>query len=176
MSNNKTMNTETRKLIDSDDYYASMQLIAKFYDFTEDEVGMLIGRIDAYLMGNITNENLIPELISELDITEDKAKSIADRVKKEVILPFKEKLAATPSISKAPAPTSPFPTHQTPPQPRVEEPMTKEHTLAQIENPPRTIIKKYVLVHEEHGPVKDTDHLIDDPAHHRAKLEAHYDK
>lgn len=53
-----------------------------------------------------------------------------------------------------------------------EEPLTKEHILNTIENPPRTVIKKYVL---EHEPITDPEHLIDDTIDHRAKLESHYD-
>jgi hypothetical protein len=52
-----------------------------------------------------------------------------------------------------------------------EESLTKADILAQIENPPRTVIKKYVI---EHEPIIDPQHLIDDTVDERPKLQDHY--
>lgn len=57
------------------------------------------------------------------------------------------------------------------PAPRKEESLSKADILDQIENPPRTVIKKYVL---EHEPITDPDHLIDDKIDNVPKLQDHY--
>jgi len=60
------------------------------------------------------------------------------------------------------------------PQPQqapYQDSLNKHDILHEIENPPRTVIKKYVL---EHEPITDPEHLIDDSIDARTKLEDHY--
>ncbi len=57
------------------------------------------------------------------------------------------------------------------PRPQAQERLDKSSILEGIENPPRTVMKKYVL---EHEPITDPDHLIDDTVDQRTKLESHY--
>lgn len=176
--------TETKNYIHTDAYYASMQTIAKFYQFNGDEEGMLIGRTNALLLGSIKEENFLGELMSELEIPEAKAKSLEERIKKEIIAPFKQKLITMLSgIPDVPTTSKPQSVvgfnastdtlRQAPQvQPvRPQEPMTKEHILSQIENPPRTVIKRYVIEHEQ---IEDAAHLIDDKIDNRPKLQDHY--
>lgn len=202
---------ETRKYVDSQAYYSAIKTIALFYQFNADEEGMLVGRVNALLTGMIKEENFLSELMSELEIPEQKAKSLEERIKKEIVAPFKAKLISvlssapdvptapraptivgfnastdtlrqqqnpTPVIPKPQAPSRPPAPQQAMPRPAVQqpgqrpaEPMTKEHILSQIENPPRTVIKRYVI---EHEPIEDVAHLIDDKVDSRPKLQDHY--
>ena len=182
--------SEIQKYTSSEEYNNSLEIVARFYQLNESEEGILSGRTELYLIGDLTNNQYIDDLVVWLDISVDKAKTIENKVRTEIMLPFKQKQAAMPAqsaaepvpIVDAPSPietlrqpaTSPFTTHQSHPPLRVEEPMTKEHILSQIENPPRTVIKKYVIEHETHPPIKDPEHLIDNAVEQRAKLEAHY--
>ena len=52
-----------------------------------------------------------------------------------------------------------------------QESLSRNDILHEIENPPRTVIRKYVL---EHAPITDPEHLIDDSIDERTKLEDHY--
>ncbi len=227
---------ETKKYIDADEYYAKMQAVASFYQLSDDEFGMLFGRTNALLLGTIKESEYVPELMSELEIPEEKAKNIESRIKTEIIQPFRKHLinalTSTPDVATdvkpstapsvetlrqqvpvpppaqplasqpvaseptpiVPPPTEvPRPAHgplsehaeqarvqaqtqvaaqptivtkQMPPQ-RPAEHLTKEHILSQIENPPRTVIKKYVI---EHEPIKDPSHLIDDTIDTRPRI------
>lgn len=167
--------TETKKFIDSEEYYASMQSISHYYQLSEDREGMLIGRINAFLIGDLKEENLIGELISELEITEAKAKNIEERVKKEIIIPFKQKLVSLLNKTEVNNSLKSSPTTIQSPQkitqPRPPESLTKASILSEIENPPRTVIKRYVI---EHEPIADPAHIIDDTIDERPKLEEHY--
>jgi hypothetical protein len=50
---------------------------------------------------------------------------------------------------------------------------SKSAILEHIENPPKTVIKKYVIEYD-HPPLQDTSHLIDDKTKNTLKLQEHY--
>jgi len=94
-----------------------------------------------------------------------------------VIVPKSNLLRQDPEIMKQAPIVQPQPQpiiRQQPIQPQpapYQDSLNKHDILHEIENPPRTVIKKYVL---EHEPITDPEHLIDDSVDARTKLEEHY--
>lgn len=206
---------EARKFLESREYDLAMEKIIADFGLTEDEGGVLAGKTNMVILGEIEEEDFISVLMDYLEIDERKAQSIKEKVYKDLITPFSKKLmsqiaantgdqsaSADPSIAAPAAPSSVvLPEHaeavpansittfrQAPsslseiesqsqklapvaPIPRKEESLSKADILDQIENPPRTVIRKYVL---EHEPITDPDHLIDDKIDNVPKLQDHY--
>lgn len=176
--------TEAKNYVSSREYYASMESIARQFQLNEDEGGMLIGRVNAFFIGQIEEKNLLGEIVSELEINEEKAKDIENKIKKDIIIPFKQKLSTLLTTSPvlntqkdehvasintlrqaAPLPQPPQPQHT---QPTPDQNPTKASLLSEIESPQRTVIKKYVI---EHEPITDPEHIIDDTIDTRPRLE-----
>lgn len=183
---------ETQKYMESEEYENEISIISRFFELSEDEEGILFGKVYELLLGNFKEEDLFSQLLNSLDTTTTKARGIEERVKKDIVTPFKQRLVKmlsnpsntfdvkAPIASQTPSPIQTLRqqkvTPQTPPTP-IQQPKTafeslaKKDILHQIENPPRTVIKRYVL---EHEPITDPEHLIDDTIDERPKLEDHH--
>lgn len=177
----KNLTEETIRYLGSKEFSSVIQRVAQYFNLNQDEEGMVFGKVNALLLGQFPEDQFLGELISELEITKAKAENIENHIKKEVIVPFKQKLATmltgTPSVAPAPVfkepsittlrQSSSTPIPPVAPTPRPEENLSKAAIISEIENPPRTTIKRYVL---EHDPITTPDHLIDDVVDERPRL------
>ena len=190
---------EGKKYLESSEYANSLNAMANEFALTEDEIGYLSVAIHDVVSGTIPEESFAKELKDLSDIKRDKIEKIHAEAKEKIFVPFRKHLEnvlkSAPSVPDQPKPagtagistlrqsfssqafSSPAPVAQPQPQqprpqpaPRVPEAMpTKAALISEIENPPRTVIKRYVL---EHEPITDPEHLIDDSVDERPRLEA----
>ena len=180
---------ESKKYLDSPEYLHSLETISNNFSLDEDESAYVSVAAQNIITGAIAEENFIRELRDLSEIKSETVNKIYIEAKRIIFAPFKNYInkvvnnsdSSQESVgvpSSNPAPTVSIPSsantlrqqptpedHQT----RLEESLTKAHLLSQIENPPRTVIKKYVF---EHEPITDTEHLIDDSIDTRPRLEA----
>jgi len=184
--------TEAKKFIASEEYDKSIENLGKQFALSEDELGSLYSVAGAVMIGEITEEGFVKDLTDRTEIKTVKAVQVYNSAREQILTPFKKKLAIslsdapedksspsaiqdpisllrTPSPAYVPPAPRPQPPAQQPPRPTPPESLAKEDIMSAIENPPRTVIKRYVL---EHEPITDPEHLIDDTVDERPRLEA----
>lgn len=159
-----------KEYIDSEDYAKSFGNITSYHDLSEDDEGTLLGLINSVITGQTSENNFRERCISSTDLSREKVEKIYTEIKKEIFDPFKIKISEIVGKHIDEIPSS----LETPPLEikrgagGVPESITKSSILEGIENPPRTVIKRYVL---EHEPITDPEHLIDDSVDERLKLQ-----
>ncbi len=167
----KTILTEANKFVNSSEFDDLVAKIAEDFSVADSDVSYLSSSISAVILGSISEGDLVNDILSTSEIRKDTAERIFSIVKQFIFRPFKERVAAIvkknmeagiqePEIP----PTEPMATY-------LAEGVKKDDILQSIENPPRTVIKRYVL---EHEPIMDTNRLIDDRIDNTIKLEDHY--
>ena len=194
----KVLPEELQKFIVSEGMSRKVQLVAKKYRLNEDQERILLNEttlvllvldsVDALHLNLEDSLGLAPALAENLalDIIEYVFKSVDQylaHTQEELLVPDvvqSEPKVEVPAQNQTQkeifqtttlrAQTSIIPSPQVAPVVD-QELLNKNHILHEIENPPRTVIKKYVL---EHDPITDPDHLIDDTIDARTKLEDHY--
>jgi hypothetical protein len=173
---------EAKKYLGSEQYAKELNLLANTFLLNEDDLGYLAMITNDVISGAVAEESFLKELRNVSNIKKDVAEKLDKEVKERIFKPFKnriermlkedsnlnnpinvepQKITTLRTLSSAPQQ----------PQPHPSQPLTKASILAEIENPPRTVVKRYVI---EHEPIKDPGHLIDDTIDQRKKLEDHY--
>jgi len=188
--------TKSKEYIDSKEYDHALNSIGSEFLLNEDNVGYLASTINSIILGVFPEESFVENLKGISDIKTDLAQDLYRRSRELIFTPFKASLAklVIDKQQESIVPLSPVekvvrqeevkPVEELP-QPEVQpiqpqiqsqpiiqqESLNRHEILHEIENPPRTVIKKYVL---EHQPITDPEHLIDDSVDARKKLEEHY--
>jgi hypothetical protein len=187
--------TEAKQYLESDAFDKDLSIVANQCSLSEDDMGYVSSVLSDIIMGNIPEDKFVEDLKSVSEIKNAQALSIYKAAKEKILDPFKKKIAhlvvdhvqnSTPLPSTSSLST-PMPEHlEKPsntqdkllrsetatslPKPSIHS-LEKSDILSHIENPPHTVIKKYVIEHEV---ITDPEHLIDDSVDQRARLEAHY--
>lgn len=181
----KVLPEELQKFIVSEGMSRKVQLVAKKYRLTDDQerilhnetvlVLLVLDSVDALHLNIEESLGLAPALAENLalDIIEYVFKSVDQylaHTQEELLIP---ESSLNNSTNSTPTPVqiqkeAPLIVQSQIPQ---QESLSRNDILHEIENPPRTVIRKYVL---EHAPITDPEHLIDDSVDARTKLEDHY--
>lgn len=173
---------EGKRYLSSDEYSKSLAVIANNFVLDEDEMGYLSMAISGVISGSVPEESFTKKLRDLSEIKRDKIDKIYAQAREHIFIPFKKRLSdmlqntqmpVTPphepdtiGITTLRQPSQPTPASAPSPTPDLP---TKSSILSEIENPPRTVIKRYVL---EHEPITDPDHLIDDTIDERPRLQS----
>lgn len=180
----KTILTEASQVVNSSEHYSTLKAIGDAFLLDDESFGALTSVTNSVIMGIFSETEFVPSFTTSSGIDDKKAEKIFDEVKKKILNPFKVKIkdvvkshdASSPTTSEdsnintlrqaTPLPQRPQPQPQ--PQPTPDQTPTKASLLSEIENPQRTVIKKYVI---EHEPITDPEHIIDDTIDERLRLE-----
>jgi len=178
----KEIPLELRTYLSSVEVYRKIQLVAKKYQLNDDQERILQNITIFVLMVTESVEALPERFADEMDISSEKANNLAKDIEEYVLQKVRNYLAEnerdlisddtgteveesqTKASQQLQQPLQPSSSLQ--PQPTIEA-LTKATILSEIENPPRTVIKRYVL---EHEPITDPEHLIDDSIDERPRL------
>jgi hypothetical protein len=107
------------------------------------------------------------------DTSAEKPETPPARVPLREAIPVRNVQPQTQLTQSSTPPIRPTPTPPAQPSPQPSYQINKQTILNEIENPPRTTIKRYVVEYD-HEPIKDSSHLIGDKVDETLKLQDHY--
>jgi hypothetical protein len=188
---------EVQAYMSKDDFPRKMELVAKKYHLDPEQERHFQNNVIFVLLTLDSLDNLYHHFVEDLNLSPENAENLANDTKEYICggvssylahnesdLIIKDNEPPTTLKVNPEAPTSSLlrqsvssPTFQSvkisssevqPHKPQLDQTPTKASLLSEIENPHRTVIKKYVI---EHEPITDPEHIIDDTIDMRPRLE-----
>ena len=173
---------EVQAYMAKDDFPRKMDLVSKKYHLDSEQDRYFKNNVIFVLLTLDSLDNLYHHFIEDLNLSPLNAEKLATDTREYICGGVSSYLAHKESdlIAEDDEP----PVFQTvkisstevqpaqpaqPPQPTPEQNPTKASLLSAIENPQRTVIKRYVI---EHEPITDPEHIIDDTIDTRLRLES----
>jgi hypothetical protein len=182
----------------TDEHYRKIEEVCIKYKLNDNQIAHIDAVVSSLLLGTIEEVKFPIEIAKRAEINIDVAKQIAGDLNYRVVKPFHNALLndiseikkvenkqtevspPIPHINQQPPSSKPKITSDlqstTPVSPfkgATKSYTTKQAILNEIENPPRTTIKRYVVEYD-HEPMKDTSHLITNKRDEILKLQDHY--
>lgn len=164
----------------SDEFYDTVKSIVRRFDLNEYDLGYISSLSAKVILGEITDKEFVPQLMELSELKKDVCDKVHFTVKELILTPFKiqlrqfvnqDEIEKILPLEPNPPASKPALSSVLPVAPKQEEKLSKADILSQIENPPRTVLKRYVI---EHEPITDPEHLIDDKIDTVPKLQDHY--
>jgi len=165
---------EVQAYMAKDDFPRKMDLVSKKYHLDSEQDRYFKNNVIFVLLTLDSLDNLYHHFIEDLNLSPLDAEKLATDTREYICGGVSSYLAQKESdlIAKddeSPASQPAQPAQPAQPQPTPDQNPTKASLLSAIENPQRTVIKRYVI---EHEPITDPEHIIDDTIDTRPRLES----